>query len=124
MLCLINESNSSVKISFHACSSYTFTQRRVFASNSSAYCEGFMPGSCANLSTADSVSTIISFVVYFFRRKFTTCGYVYWNLDLTVVFRVEFLLLKSAHNYAFSTAEADLFLKKWKSHMAAPSRIP
>lgn len=78
----------------------------------------------ANLMIAGSVSAMILTVVYFSRRKFTTFGLAVRYLGLTVVFRDDFLFLESTLNSAFSTAEVDILLMKWNSHMPASSRIP
>lgn len=70
----IDESRPSMKISFSAYSSYVSPQRSVFATNSSTYCDGFMPAGCTNFVIANSVSAMISLVAYFSRRKFTSWG--------------------------------------------------
>lgn len=63
ILLLVYESKPLLKISLITNFSYTSPQSRVFATNSLAYCNEFIPSGCANRSIADFVFAIMSSVV-------------------------------------------------------------
>lgn len=118
----MNISRLLMKIALRSCSSMTPSQKSVSATNSFIYWGGVLLKDWRSVVISFSVPAIFSFVAFVRSKYLTTCVYV----TTVVVFRVEVTLVLALCfdvRRACSAEEAHFFMKKCKSHIAAPSYI-